>query len=273
MTELRSTKPASCVALIPAAGRGSRLGMDVPKIRVPIDGERTIWDVLHARLRSHVDHIHVVLAPDARPGFDAMLDECMPEPYLRSGVSTSVQERPVGMGDAIFGARPVWRHFDHVLIVWGDQVLISHDTLHRVVTAQRASTSRSLTLPLVRPKSPYVEYCFDFSGNLTGVLQSREGDACSAGGLADIGMFALRRDGLVEDWQAYLDQAETGSQTGEINFLPFLPYLSTERGWRVQSVDVDDVAEARGVNTPEDLAYCRQRLARMEEGIEGQIEE
>ena len=60
-------------AVIPAAGRGSRLGLDVPKLLVPIAGGATIWSILKDRLKPFVDHIHVVLSPEGAPLFDQAL--------------------------------------------------------------------------------------------------------------------------------------------------------------------------------------------------------
>jgi bifunctional UDP-N-acetylglucosamine pyrophosphorylase/glucosamine-1-phosphate N-acetyltransferase len=104
---------------------------------------------------------------------------------------------------------------------------------------------------------PYVEYELG-PGGLTRVRQSREGDACTPGGLSDVGVFCLSTDGLAEAWQKYLAVADLGATTGEVNFLPFLPYLSQVEGWSVDVVPVADATEARGVNTVEDLEFARQ---------------
>ncbi|MFD2357171.1 hypothetical protein ACFSTC_59790 [Nonomuraea ferruginea] len=53
-----------------------------------------------------------------------------------------------------------------------------------------------------------------------------------------------------------------GAATGEVNFLPFLPYLSQVRGRPVTVVPVTDPSEARGVNTPDDLDFARQAFQR-----------
>jgi bifunctional UDP-N-acetylglucosamine pyrophosphorylase / glucosamine-1-phosphate N-acetyltransferase len=65
---------------------------------------------------------------------------------------------------------------------------------------------------------------------------------------------------LLSAWTGYLAQAPAGAVTGETNFLPFLPYLSSQ-GWTVKRLVVSDPREARGVNTPDDLAYFRSVFA------------
>ena len=229
-------------ALIPAAGRGSRLGTDTPKILAPLNEQDTIWSILHAKLQPLVDHIHLVLSPDGAKAF----------PPLPAGVSTSIQPQPLGMGDAIFGAGSVWTKFDAVLIVWGDQVFVSTGTLRRALAALSSPVHHAV-LPVTRMEQPYVEYLFEGT-KLTKVLQSREGDHTKAGGFSDVGTFLLGTAGLTEVWERYLAIAQRGSATGEINFLPFLPFLSAQ-GWTMTPLEVADTVEARGINTKEDLAF------------------
>jgi len=231
-------------AVIPAAGKGSRLGSAKPKILTPLNDRETIWSVLHKRLAPLVDHIHLVLSPDGAQTF----------PVLPAHVSSSIQPRPIGMGDAIFGSRTFWEMYDAILIVWGDQVFVSTDTLRRALSALTLPAGHAV-LPLTRMADPYVEYVFD-GARLTTVLQSREGDKTNPGGYSDVGTFLLGTRGLTAAWNDYLSQAAHGNRTGEINFLPFLPFLSGQ-GWTVTPLEVADATEARGINTPEDLSFFR----------------
>ena len=232
----------SVCALIPAAGRGSRLGTDRPKILAPLTDQHTIWSVLHAKLAPLVDHIHLVLSPDGGEAF----------PPLPPNVSHSIQPVPLGMGDAIFSARAAWARFDAVLIVWGDQVFVSTGTLRHALDAL-SLPARHAVLPVTRMEQPYVEYLFNGT-KLEKVLQSREGDQTKPNGFSDVGTFLLGTAGLTEAWDRYLAQGPRGSATGEINFLPFLPFLSNE-GWTVTPLEVADTTEARGINTMEDLSF------------------
>jgi bifunctional UDP-N-acetylglucosamine pyrophosphorylase / glucosamine-1-phosphate N-acetyltransferase len=231
-------------AVIPAAGKGSRLGTTRAKILTPLNDKQTIWSVLQARLAPLVDHIHLVLSPEGTQAF----------PALPPGVSSSIQPQPIGMGDAIFGARPSWEMYDAILIVWGDQVFVSTDTLSRALAALTSPAGHAV-LPLTRMSDPYVEYVFD-GAKLTTVLQSREGDKTTPGGFSDVGTFLLGTRGLTAAWNDYLSKAAHGSLTSEINFLPFLPFLSGQ-GWTVTPLEVADPTEARGINTPEDLSFFR----------------
>ena len=231
-------------AVIPAAGHGTRLGGDRPKILTPLTETQTIWSVLHQRLSPLVDHIHLVLSPQGEKQFASP----------PANVSQSVQPVPTGMGDAIFRGQAVWSSYDAILIVWGDQVFVSPDTLQRAISALTASRQQAV-LPVTRMAIPYVEYVFD-GDRLVRVLQTREGDVTTPNGYSDVGTFLLATDGLKQHWETYLAAASHGRQTGEINFLPFLPFLSAQ-GWTVRPLEVTDATEARGINTPDDLAFFR----------------
>jgi bifunctional UDP-N-acetylglucosamine pyrophosphorylase/glucosamine-1-phosphate N-acetyltransferase len=229
-------------ALIPAAGRGTRLGIDTPKILTPLTAQETIWSILYAKLAPLVDHIHLVLSPQGAAMF----------PPLPANVSTSIQSAPIGMGDAIFCGHDAWSRYDAVLVVWGDQVFVSADTLRRAIAALPVP-ERHAILPVTRMAVPYVEYVFD-GPRLTRVPQSREGEATTPNGFSDVGTFLLGTQGLKPAWEDYLASAPRGTGTGEINFLPFLPFLSAQ-GWSITPLEVTDATEARGINTQDDLAF------------------
>lgn len=231
-------------AVIPAAGHGTRLGGGLPKILTPLTETQTVWSVLHGKLSPLVDHIHLVLSPEGERQFIDTLPN----------VSYSVQPAPTGMGDAIFRGHAVWSKYDAILIVWGDQAFVSPDTLRRAIGALTAS-DRQIVLPRTRMTIPYVEYIFE-DERLDRVLQTREGDITTPGGYSDVGTFLLTAGGLERHWQDYVATAPHGGETGEVNFLPFLPFLSAQ-GWSIHPLDVADATEARGINTPDDLAFFR----------------
>jgi CTP:molybdopterin cytidylyltransferase MocA len=251
-----SGKPASkptTLAVIPAAGQGSRLGLGLPKVLAPIRGATRVWDILYQTLSGLVDHIHVVLSP---AGYSLLRPE-LDGARLGTPASCSIQPAPVGMGDAVFRGIGRCPGFDHVLVVWGDQVSVTRETVRKAVDSQSRFQGSGFTLPLVAVESPYVQYDLAPDGSLANVRESREGDVCDPAGLSDIGVFAFTCRGLIECWEAFRRTASTGARTGEINLLPLLPYLSSRCGWPLTIIPVCDPREARGVNTRADLEHFR----------------
>jgi bifunctional UDP-N-acetylglucosamine pyrophosphorylase / glucosamine-1-phosphate N-acetyltransferase len=246
-------------AIIPAAGKGTRLGIDRPKILAPISDEHTIWSILRGKLLVLADHIQVVLSPAAVAVFEQTL-QLDPE---RQRISIVVQPDPTGMGTAIFQGQDFWKDFDDLLIVWGDQVNLSERTLRDTIALHRLYEDPHCTMPVVKLPTPYVQYDFDDYGKLSGIRQTREGDQVDTHGWSDTGTFCLSVRGLHAPWRDYCENTPTGTTTAEINFLPFLTYLS-RAGWSFHRVEIADAGEARGVNTPEDLDFAKRRITEMD---------
>jgi bifunctional UDP-N-acetylglucosamine pyrophosphorylase/glucosamine-1-phosphate N-acetyltransferase len=251
------TKRRGVCAVIPAAGRGSRLGGDVPKLLLPLTSMQTVWDVLYEKLGQKVRHVVVILHPSAVARFETHLTGRRPE---NVNVSYALQETPRGMGDAIFCGHSTWREFTDILVLWGDQPYVSASTIEKTLLLHHSAQPPALSLPLCRQPAPYVEYIVDNADRIVRVLETREGDACRPGGFSDVGVFCLSTEGIAENWKAYLQQSPRGTQTGEVNFLPFLPYLSTACGWHTQHFEIEDTRESRGINTPEDLAFFQKLM-------------
>ena len=247
-------------AVVPAAGRGTRLGLDVPKVFVRILPDVTIWDAVRGKLTRIAERIVLVLSPEGRGYVEKNRGAFSPAAWEKTELA--LQAVPLGMGDAIFGAEDFWRGYDDLLIVWGDQFNLSLETLSACVDLHAAAGEKpALTLPVVRAPRPYVEYVFDAAGRLTRIRQSREGDACEPGGFSDLGVFLLSGGpALIGEWTRYREIGAKGSVTGEINFLPFLVHLSSVAGWPVNRDEARDPAEAIGINTPEELAFARELL-------------
>ena len=160
----------------------------------------------------------------------------------------------------------VWKTEIHDLgwstpVVWGDQVSLSEATVERTLRAHASGRGRRVTLPLVAVDNPYVQYVVDAgTQRIVEVRERREGRSCEPGGLADVGVFCLSVDGLEQAWVVYRRSAHPGERTGEVAFLPFLPYLNSCAGWSTSRVGVGDPAETRGVNTLDDLEFFRGQL-------------
>ena len=249
----------SICAIIPAAGKGSRLKTKVPKILTPIKGKITIWDILYEKLYKKVDAINVVLNPITSRLYGHIFTNKW------HNISLSIQEKPIGMGDAIFSGYNIWSNYDNIIIIWGDQVHVSNNTLTNVMRIHNKMNGSNITLPLTRLKHPYVEYKFDKQKDksLDCIYESREGDHCTSNGLSDIGVFLLNTNKLINYWHMYLKFSNVGALSKEINFLPFLVFLS-KKDWKIEKYIVKDSTEAKGINTPEDLDYFKRLYKRTE---------
>ena len=241
--------------IVPAAGRGSRLGVDRPKALVEIDG-RPMIDHVIGLCHPHLRRVTVV----AHPSFSQRMREHLVARWHALDPHVVEQASPTGMLDAILAAEPIVARFrpDRLWILWCDQVGVLPSTMSRIVEAERVHPEAALIFPTVHRAAPYIHFPRDDAGRLTGVLQRREGDRMPVEGESDMGVFALAAAAFGEYLSRFAAESTPGAATGERNFLPFIPWLAARA--EVATVPCTDPREAVGVNTPEELRAMERWL-------------
>lgn len=238
----------SSIGVIPAAGLGTRLGAELPKILVSVNG-KPILDYLLKAIVPSVDKVIIVVSPQVKSSYYHLLK-------VSPNIIVSTQLSPRGMGDAIFGAYDLWKNFEKLLIVWGDQVLVNAETVSTAM--KNLSTERSFCVPLTYVKDPYVEYVIN-ENKILNILEKREGDRTASAGYSDLGVFTFKTNSLLTTWQAYGAVSGLGKKTKEINFLPFLSHLS-KIGWNLKILDIADSIQSLGINTSDDISRAEKHL-------------
>lgn len=123
--------------LVLAAGSGTRMRSDTPKVLHPLGGRSMIAHVLHAVAKVAPQHLVVVLGNqrDQVAPAVAELAEALGRP-----IEVAVQEQQLGTGDAVLcGLAALPADFDGVVAVTpGDTPLLDSDTLAGLVAAHNA---------------------------------------------------------------------------------------------------------------------------------------
>ena len=110
------------VGVVMAAGKGTRMKSDLPKVLVPVCGRPMIHFVLDALEDAHVDQVHVVV------GYRG--DDVRKELSGRRNLNFVTQAEQLGTGHAVMVCREhLERHEGPVLIVAGDSPLIQPQSL------------------------------------------------------------------------------------------------------------------------------------------------
>jgi len=241
----------SRVLIVPAAGRGTRLGTTTPKVLVHVNGRPMLRHILEL-YAPFVDRAVIVAHPAAAAAVEASAREG-PIP-----ATVVVQQTPTGMLDAVLigladaPSAVAWR----VWITWGDQLAVHPATLARLAEVEGGT---DLVLPTVTRDAPYIHLDRDAAGRVIGVRQRREGDEMPRSGESDMGVFSLSARAAAEHLPIYAREATPGAGTGERNFLPFITWMAA-RGV-VTTCACTDPREALGINTPDDLATVAAYLA------------
>jgi bifunctional N-acetylglucosamine-1-phosphate-uridyltransferase/glucosamine-1-phosphate-acetyltransferase GlmU-like protein len=245
----RLTRPV--IAIIPAAGKGTRLDFKGPKVLFPI-GSTTILKRLYKTIAPLCNEICLVVNP---------LDKSQIAQYSADAdlpLLFAFQEEPTGMGDAILCAEvEVSRkcHNCDYLIIWGDQVTARRDTILRTLLFHQLwGDQPALTFPTCPMERPYIHFERDDEGRIMTLKQKREGDVMPSSGESDCGIFVVRGELLFDKLREYKSEAPAGSRTGEFNFLPFIVWLG-QRRHNVVGLPIASVLETRGINTLTDAEF------------------
>jgi len=234
-------------AIVPAAGRGSRLGSARPKILYPV-ANRLLIEWLLDFLEPNCGRMVFVLSPEGIAEVQPEIERLIPGRY-----EIVIQEAPRGMGDAVELALAVVKS-PHVVIVWGDQVALRRASVEACMRVHEGPVNAPITCPTVIRSKPYIHFDRDASGRISGLRQAREGDGMPESGESDTGFFCFETKTLRRLLAKFREQpGMSGRQTGEFNFLPVIPFAAHE-GVEILSPGLMTLGETVGINSAADAA-------------------
>jgi bifunctional UDP-N-acetylglucosamine pyrophosphorylase/glucosamine-1-phosphate N-acetyltransferase len=135
---------SSVACVILAAGKGSRMKSDLPKVLHPLAGRPMIGHVLDTVATLVPERTVVVVGP----GMEDVSAAVAPVP-------TVVQTRQLGTADAVRAAAPVLAGFaGDVLVLYGDTPLIRPETLARMLAARREAADPAVVVLGMTPADP-----------------------------------------------------------------------------------------------------------------------
>jgi len=251
----------TCLAIVLAAGEGTRMRSALPKVLHRIAGQSMLAHVLNAVRGAGTEMAAVVVGPDS----DGVADEArrtLPKAEI------FVQSKRRGTADAVLAARAaIAKGADDILVVFGDTPLISADTLKRLRGA--IDHHASVAVLGFRPANPAGYGRLIMNGHrLVAIREEREAsdterriDLCNGGLMALRGEVALDILGRIDNKNAkgefYLTDAVTVAD-----------------GMALESVALETAEdEVLGVDNKsklaqaEDVLQWRLRDAAMEAGV------
>jgi len=239
----------SPVAVVLAAGKGTRMGSDLPKVLHLLLGEPLVVHPIRAARAAGVAAIVLVVGHGA-----AAVQAALAPMYPDLRYALQVEQR--GTGHAVLCALPeLADHDGPVLILSGDVPGLRPATL-RALVERCAASGAGLALATFTPEDPrgYGRIVRGEDGQVRAIVEERDADAdtrairecnagvyCAAAGL-------LRRE---------LPSIGTANAQGEI-YLTDLVARVASAGVAGLAVPADEVA---GVNTPEQLAAIARDMS------------
>ena len=106
--------------IILAAGKGKRMGSDIPKPLVEIAGRPMVRHLLDSVADSEIDERPIiVVAPDNLTQFNEICSD--------RDCDYTVQDEQLGTGHAVMSARDAASTAENILVLYGDHPFISRD--------------------------------------------------------------------------------------------------------------------------------------------------
>jgi bifunctional UDP-N-acetylglucosamine pyrophosphorylase / glucosamine-1-phosphate N-acetyltransferase len=237
-------------AVILAAGKGTRMRSERPKVLQPVLGTSLLGHVLHAVEATGADPITIVVGHKAADVEAAFSDR---------RVQFRRQDPPRGTGHALQTAMDVFsRHPDQaLLVVYGDTPLLRGQTLVRLLEAhgnnRAAATLLTVTL---EDAGAYGRVIRGPAGDVRRIVEAKDASPEErAVREINTGIYVFNVPALLP----VLGELKPQNAQGEF-YLTDVIGLLVAAGQAVHAQSVSDPAEALGVNTFEELALVSRGL-------------
>ncbi|GJD32213.1 Bifunctional protein GlmU [Methylobacterium adhaesivum] len=243
-----TTTGRSLTAIVLAAGKGTRMRSDLPKVLHAVAGRTMLGHVLAAARAAGAGRIAVVVEP-GQAAVAREIERAAP------GAAVFPQTERLGTAHAVLAAREALEAGDDdVIVAFGDTPLVTGATLARL-RAPLADGAAVAVLAFDTPTPTGYGRVLTEGGRVVAIREEKDATAperavtlCNAGLMALSGAHAL----------ALLTRIGNANAAGEY-YLPDAVALAVADGLMVAVVAVDE-AEAQGVNDRVQLAVAEAEI-------------
>ena len=249
------------LALILAAGKGTRMRSAQAKVLQPVGGKAMIVHLLETLQELTLERTAVVFGYQGE-----QLRACIEPAWPQIQWITQTEQR--GTGHAVQMAMAEIAQAERVLILFGDTPLVRASTLQRLLDASQESGFALLSAVVDNPFG-YGRIVRDADGSVSAVVEEKDASETQRA-ITEIntGMMVVAREILT----THLPQLQNNNAQGEY-YLPDLVALHRAAGGRITAVIADDAEEAMGINTRSQQAQAeavyrrRQAQALLDAGV------
>ena len=242
----------SLEVIILAAGKGTRMYSDLPKVLHPIAGKPMLSRVIDAAKATGAERIHIVT------GFQS---DVVRQHYRGNDSNDAInwveQTEQLGTGHAVSQALPKINPGCQVLVLYGDVPLLEPDVLTELVKSSESSGIAVLTLNTDNPTG-LGRILRDSSGQIIAIVEEKDADPAQKM-ITEIntGIMAFKAEKL----RSWLEKTNTDNAQGEY-YLTDTVALACEDGIEVKSLATENEDSVQGVNNRLQLAELERRIQR-----------
>ena len=231
--------------VILAAGRGTRMNSNIPKVLHQIGGDSMLGHVLNAARKLESQQIHIVV------GYGA--EQIKQEFSTDKELQWALQEQQLGTGHAVMQAMPsidTTKPEKRVLVLYGDVPLTNFSTLIKLVQQANANTLCILTLVTENPKG-LGRIVRDNSGEITAIIEEKDAnDEQKKINEVNTGIMVIPATKL----STWLDSLGNDNAQGEYYLTDLVAMAAADDESVISAMVIDDENEVQGVNDKAQLA-------------------
>lgn len=241
-----------------AAGQGTRMKSETPKILHSLGGRPVLHYVLDLAYQMTTENVILVVSPALKE---------IRTPFAHQ---TVVQYPALGTGDAVKWALPYLKKEGYTLVLFGDTPLILKETLDRVMTLAHSRPDMAVILLGMQPldKQNYARLILNEKGELEEVIEHKDLNSVQKEiSLCNSGVMLVRSD-LLEPLLSALKPNNAAKEY----YLTDLVKIARKAGYPCGIV-TGESSEFMGINTRQDLSIAagvlqnRWRDQAMTEGV------
>lgn len=228
-------------AVILAAGKGTRMNSDLPKVVQEIEHRPMVEYVIDAVRDAGADEICLVVGYQA----DVVKNR------VKSKVSYAMQKEQLGTGHAVKCARDFIGTEGSTLVLCGDTPVITGKTLKKLIQHHHENANAITVLSaFVENPTGYGRIIRDRNGDFVKIVEQKDASKEELQSKEiNSGMYIFDSKALSEA----LELLNNHNAQGEY-YLPDTLTIIKEKGKKADAFVLSDASEIAGVNTPEQLA-------------------
>ena len=246
---------AQPIAVVLAAGKGTRMKSDLPKVLCEANGRPLIDWVLDALEAAGVQQFLVVVGYEADRVKKALQD--------RDGVKFVLQDQQLGTGHAVKVCEDhLQGHDGPVLIVAGDSPMIQPESIRSLLDGFETEALDCLLGTLLKDNPQGLgRIVRDKAGRFEGIVEEKDApDEQRAINEVNMSTYLFRPEHLL--WA--LGQLKNNNRQGEF-YLTDCPAILLGAGRKIDALPVLKPCEALSVNTVDELAEVEIALQKLAE--------
>lgn len=219
--------------VILAAGKGTRMYSDLPKVLHKVAGKPMVKHVIDTAKQLSADQIHLIYGH----GADLLKARLVDEP-----VNWVFQAEQLGTGHAMQQAAPFFKDDENILMLYGDAPLITKETLEKLIAAKPENGIALLTVNLENPTG-YGRIIRE-NGSVVAIVEQKDANPEQLK-ITEVNTGVMVSDGAsFKKWLARLDN---NNAQGEY-YMTDVIALANQDGFQVAAVTAEDIMEVEGAN-------------------------